>query len=294
MGRHDTGSKTIYTPLAGETPGQDPGNAYTEPANTTDTALAEAEHRRLIEAIFNHVDTDARPTVARFIARKMWKFFAYDPDVDVSAGTGQQDLTLIDALADAFKGSAPDEYNLKNLLRALLLRDEFYADTTRTITGPVEYVMGAVRMVGGKLKRYAKDAVVPGSNGTLALMGQELLNPPDVFSWRGNLFWVTTQTLLKRYQFAEDLAFGAKGSDLGYDVTKLLDMSQPSTTQAAVVDRLLKILLAQPSAVDTPTKNELIAGFTSSDPIDVTDTAVQDEVRGVINLILMMPHFHVH
>ena len=296
--RHSKVAKTMYAPDPIDTPSQNPLNTYTEPANSSNKALAQTEHERFIDKIFNHVDTDGRPTSARYIARKMWKFFAYDPDVDLGAGTGQQDKALIDALAHAFKG--PDamgqQYNLKTLLHAMFLRDEFYADTTRTVKGPVEYVIGSVRMLGGKLKRGTKDQVVEGSSSSLATMGQELLNPPNVFSWRGNLYWVTTQTLLERYGFASDLAHGASGDDLGYDVGKLLPSSLP--TRAAVVDYLLKVLLPDPAVVDTTSRNELIASLSDAgvaeNPVDLLDSGVQDAVRDLITLILTMPQFHVH
>ena len=296
--RHSQVAKTVYAADLTETPSQNPANKFTEAANTTDDVLAQTEHERFIDAIFNHVDTEGRPTSARYIARKMWKFFAYDPDVDLSAGTGQQDKALIDALADAFKGpdGSGQTYNLKTLLRTMFLRDEFYADTTRTVKGPVEYVIGAVRMLGGKLKRDRKDQVVDGSGSSLAAMGQELFNPPDVFSWRGNLYWVTTQTLLQRYDFASSLASGQKSDDLGYDIGKLLPSSLD--TLAEVVDWLLKLLLPNPAVVDTTSRTQLIASLSDANvmenPVDLLNSGVQDAVRGLINLILMTPHFHVH
>jgi uncharacterized protein (DUF1800 family) len=299
FGRHHQGAKNVYVADPTDTPGQNPANVHNEPANSMDSALAQTEHERLVEAIFDHIDTEGRPTTARFIARRMWKFFAYEPEVE--AGTARQDLSLIDALADAFKG--PDglgqEYNLKTLLRAMFLRDEFYADTTRTVKGPVEFVIGATRMLGAKIKRDRKDTLVPDSGSDLAEMGQELLNPPDVFSWRGNLFWVTTQTLTKRYEFADELAFGGKRDDVGYDVTKLLHISATipdpfNASRAAVVDRLLKLLLADPSVVDAASRDQLIGALGAVDPIDLADLDVQNDVRGLIGLILTIPHFHVH
>jgi len=295
MDDHDQAAKTMYTAVAGETPNQDPGNAFTIPASS-DPETAAGEHATLIDRVFLHRDTEGELTAARFIARRLWKFFAYEPDVDVGAGTGRQDLAVIDALAADFTASG---YELKPLLRAMMLRDEFYADATRTIKGPVEYVIGASRMLGAKLKRDAKDRLVPGGGSELAEMGQELLNPPDVFSWRGNLFWVTTQTFLQRYDFAETLAFGAKSDDLGFDLTKLLGpdavITDPTqATRAAVVDRFLGLLLADPTVVDTTTTTQLVASLGPNDPIDLTDGGVQSDVRGLVNLILVSPHFHVH
>ncbi len=285
MSRHEKGAKALFVPDPTETPNQNPANRYDEPANSSDAALAEGEHRRLIDAIFNHVDTEGRPTAARYIARKAWKFFAYDPVVD--AGTSRADLGLIDDLADVFAGS---NYDLKALLRAIFLREEFYADRTRTVKGPIEFVVGAVRGLKGKLTGQTRTAVVTTQTGE---MGQELFNPPDVFSWRGNQAWITTQNLLNRYKFARDLTQKDKSgrNELGMDPQSFLNLMENS--RSAVVDRFLKLL--GPMNIDAATRTELIAWLGSADPIDLRNPDfVNQRVRGLINLILNLPHYHVH
>ncbi len=284
MSRHEPGSKTIYASDAAETPNQNPTNQYLEPANAMDETLATTEHERLIDAIFNHVDTEGRPTVARYMARKAWKFYAYDPVVDM--GTSRADLSLIDDLADAFKNSG---YNFGELLRAIFLREEFYADSTKTVKSPVEYVVGTLRMLRGKLKGATRDNY---SAGKLADMGQEIFNPPDVFSWRGNDAWITSQTMLKRCEFARDLAQNDTSTkhELGFNIFGFIDIAE--TTRAGVVDQLLKLL--GPLPVDSMTRDELIAWLGTMDPIDLTDTTFVDKnVRALINLILTLPQYHV-
>jgi uncharacterized protein (DUF1800 family) len=283
--RHNTDAKTIFAPDPIETPDQSPLNLYIEPANTTDGALAEAEHRRLVDAIFNHVDTEGRPTVARHIARRAWKFFAYDPVVDV--GTPRTDLALIDDLANEFKNSG---YSLKALLRAIFLREEFYADSTRTVKSPVELVVGTLRMLRGRCKGDTRIAL---ATDRTADMGQELLNPPDVFSWPGNQAWVTTQTLLSRFTFARDLAQRDKSAknEIGFEPRNFLDLSE--NTRAQVVDRFLYLL--GPVSVDALTRDELIAWLGNSDPIDLlNEDFLNKQVRGLVNLILTLPQYHTH
>jgi uncharacterized protein (DUF1800 family) len=286
-GRHDTGSKTMYAPVAAETPDQNAQNQFTL-GNQGDQ-----EHRALIDGIFNHLDTEGRPTVARFIARAMWKFFAYDPEVD--AGTPRSDLALIDALADEFKNNPSDPsnpYNLGALLRAMFLRDEFYASATRTIKSPTEYVIGTLRMLRGKLTGDTRTSI---GSTLVSGMGQTLFDPPDVFSWRGNLAWVTTQTLLERYAFARDLSQAPKTAayELGFNVYSYIDKTR-DTTRQALVDRFLTLL--GPVTVDAATNAQLL-DWLGPDDTFVTlsdDNYVQVYVRGLMNLILSLPHYHVH
>ncbi|MBI3785715.1 MAG: DUF1800 family protein [Deltaproteobacteria bacterium] len=297
--RHDKNAKTVFAADPTETPNQNAANVFNEPANTTDEGLATDEHRRLVDAIFSHIDTEGRPTAARHIARKVWKFFAYDPVVD--AGTARTDLSLIDDLADVFVANG---YSLTELLRAVFLRQEFYFDPTRTVKSPVEYVTGTLRMLRARLAGDTK--LVLGDDGTttfpgMSTMSQELFNPPDVFSWKGNEAWITTQALLKRFEFGRSLSERDKGrkdpfnshlaNDIGFNVYSYLDLAE--TRRAAVVDRFLKLL--GPLNVDTATHNELVAWLGPADPIDLTDTTfVQKRVRGLLNLIFTLPHYHVH
>ncbi len=298
MSRHDRNAKTLFAPDPEETPLQNPNNRYVEPANSSDVALATDEHRRLIDAIFNHRDTEGRPTVARFIARKAWKFYAYDPEVD--AGTSRADLPVIDELADVFQQSG---YNLKALLRALFLRQEFYDGRGRTVKSPVEYVIGSIRMLHGrrlKLDRFTtEDTLITlandgnGGRGGMAQMGQRLFDPPDVFSWKGNRFWITSHTWLNRLEFAKRLCWYSKGSLSSSPIRPNKFVSKQDTTRAQVVDRLLRLLgMAQ---ADTETREALIAFLGPADPIRPLErTFLETRVAPLIQLMLSLPHYQVH
>lgn len=286
--RHDSDLATMYAPVANETPLQNPANQFnvqsTDPM-AADYFAPEVAYQQLVNKIFDHVDTEGRPTVARFMARKLWKFFAYDPVVDY--GTSRADLTLIDDLADVFK---TNNYSLKELLRAMFLREEFYADATQTVTGPVEYVVGSLKKVRAKFGLPEQQAV----GDRLKAMGQTLFNPPNVKGWPGNQAWINTQALLKRYQFARDLSDNDTGrySQLGWNPVTYVD--KLATTRQAVVDRFLKFL--GPLTVDATTNDQLVAWLGAAD----TDLQLSDPnylnvyVRGLVNLILTLPHYHVH
>jgi len=280
--RHDHGEKFIYQSQAGETT-QNAANLIHIVTNFTPP---ENEYAALVDGIFTHLDTEGQPTAARFLARKLWKFFAYDPVV--TTDTARTDLGVIDALANVLVTS---NYSLGAALNAMFLREEFYADATRTVKGPTEFVVGSVRMLRGKLGGSTRENV---GQDLLANMGQELLNPPDVFSWRGNLSWITTQTMLLRYNFASDLAAGDKSrnSDVGHNVSSFLDPH--ATTRAQVVDRFLTLLCV--FDIDTATRNELIQWLGPDDSaLDLGNPDyVETQVRGLLSLILTLPLYHVH
>ncbi|GIW45545.1 MAG: hypothetical protein KatS3mg077_2827 [Candidatus Binatia bacterium] len=297
MNRHDRDTKILFQPDPNETPSQNPANTYTEPAST-DPAVAVDEHRRLIDAIFHHRDTEGRPTAARFLVRKLWKFYAYDPIVD--AGTSREDLSLIDELADVFVASG---YRIPAVLRAMFLRAEFYAHRDRTVKSPVEYVVGSIRMLrvkpSGTFYTFEDSLVQLGDDGNqgkggLTQMGQTLFDPPDVFSWKGNQYWITSHTLLQRAIFASRLCtrrWPPKKYKDPVRAERLLPR-QP-LPRAEVVDRFLRLL--GPIQVDEATRQSLIQLLGPTDPFDPQDDInIFFQLNPLLQMILMLPQYHVH
>ena len=139
-----------------------------------------------------------QPQAARFIASKLWKFFANDNP------SGE----LVEVLALEFHRNGN---NFKLFLRTMFRSEEFYADSVvRTqVKSPVQWLVGSVRT----LERELPPPLV--SSQLLRNLGQELLMPPNVKVWDGGLSWITTNNLLSRYNEAAMLvlAEGNMGAD---------------------------------------------------------------------------------
>jgi uncharacterized protein (DUF1800 family) len=133
----------------------------------------------------------AQPQAARFIAGKVWKFFASD----------NCEPALLDALADVFRSN---DNQFKPLLRAMFRSEEFYADSVvgAQVKSPVQWLVGAIRL----LERPMPPPIV--SSEMIKTLGQDLLLPPNVKGWDGGLSWITTNTLLARYNQAAILVLG--------------------------------------------------------------------------------------
>jgi uncharacterized protein (DUF1800 family) len=133
----------------------------------------------------------AQPQAARFIAGKVWKFFASD----------NCEPALLDALAEVFRSN---DNHFKPLLRAMFRSQEFYADSVvgAQVKSPVQWLVGAIRL----LERPMPPPIV--STEMIKTLGQDLLLPPNVKGWDGGLSWITTNTLLARYNQAAILVLG--------------------------------------------------------------------------------------
>jgi hypothetical protein len=133
----------------------------------------------------------AQPQAARFIAAKLWTFFAAENP------PGE----LVNMLAADFRAQG---YNFKPLLRTIFTSELFYSDSVvrRQIKSPVQWLVSSVKL----LERELPPPLV--SATALRLLGQELFAPPNVKGWDGGLSWITTNSLLNRDNFAAYLVLG--------------------------------------------------------------------------------------
>ena len=146
--RHDGGSKTLF--------------GITRNWNGPDT----------IDEIVNG---SKRAVCARFIARKMFQFFAYGGPSDA----------VVQTHADAFVSA---NMSVRALVRSILLSDEFWAPSSRyaRVKSPTEFVVDVLRrtqipVVSSGLAEWA-----------LAPMGQALFDPPNVAGWGQDDYFLST------------------------------------------------------------------------------------------------------
>jgi uncharacterized protein (DUF1800 family) len=138
------------------------------------------------------IDTLLRqPACAQFIGRKLWRFFVED---DPSP-------QIVDAVASRIRAH---NYEMRPVLREIFSSTEFYSDRAmRTqIKSPVQYLLQTAKLL---------DTPLPSplvSQNAMRQMGQILFAPPNVKGWDGGKAWITTSTLLFRYNFANYLING--------------------------------------------------------------------------------------
>jgi uncharacterized protein (DUF1800 family) len=133
-----------------------------------------------------------RTIAAKFIAKKLWTFFAYPNPAQ----------GIVDALAQTFVDSGLD---VKALLRAIFLRDEMYGTTARQglVRSPVEWVVACLRATQMTAKQ-----VNP--QWWMEQMGQQLFYPPNVAGWKNNAYWLNSTALWARADFARSLSWRAR------------------------------------------------------------------------------------
>lgn len=127
----------------------------------------------------------AQPATARFITRKLWLYLV----------SPTPDEATVKRLAAGFGR----DYQIKPLLRALLLTPAFWQSSGQQVKSPVELTVGTVVTFG---------ATVPDWPALAQLnrrMGQDLFDPPNVRGWPGGDTWINSDSLLLRKQFLDSL-----------------------------------------------------------------------------------------
>ncbi len=146
-----------------------------------------------------------QPACGRFIVRKLFGEF-------ISEGVAPPD-ELIEPLADEFRLR---NYDISWVMGRMLRSWVFYsrASISQRIKSPVEYVVGTVKSLSGRVSP-AKAVEI------CAKMGQSLLYPPSVKGWDGGDRWINSATLLQRQNLAFELTRGA-GSARSCDPAQLV------------------------------------------------------------------------
>jgi uncharacterized protein (DUF1800 family) len=159
---------------------------------------------------------------ARFIVRKLWSSFAH-PD--------PPEAVLTD-LSDIFVHGG---WEIAPVLRAMFLRDEFYAAaaTDGLVRSPIEWCVALARIVNLPASELHPD-------WRLASMGQQPFVPPNVAGWGNNAYWLSTAAAQARADHARYVAWraGVLRGTFGGTVTMPVEAASASAFDAFGLDRV--------------------------------------------------------
>jgi hypothetical protein len=117
---------------------------------------------------------------ARFISGKIYRYFV----------NPIPNKAHVNAMADVFYA----DYNIEDLMRFVFLSDWFYDEENigSKIKSPVEYLVGIANTVPVKFERERDLLKIQ------KLLGQTLLDPPNVAGWKGDKAWIDANTIMAR------------------------------------------------------------------------------------------------
>ncbi len=128
----------------------------------------------------------ADPQCSKFLASKLWVFYAGSPPSP----------RLLTELAERYRALHLDT---GEFLREIFQSREFYSPAVvrRQIKGPIQWLV--------QLCRQMEIALPPDSDQILRQLGQIPFAPPNVKGWDGGRAWISSATLLQRYNTAGNI-----------------------------------------------------------------------------------------
>src|SRR5260370_39776799 len=133
----------------------------------------------------------SKPACAQFIGRKLWRFFVED----------DPSTEMVDAIAQRIRAH---NFEMRPVLREIFSSAEFYSERVMggQIKSPIQYIVQTSKLLN------APAPPLIAAQNAMRQMGQILFAPPNVKGWDGGKEWISTSTLLFRYNFAGYLING--------------------------------------------------------------------------------------
>lgn len=219
-----------------------------------------------------------QPATSKFIANKLIAFFVSDtPNPDMA-----------DDLAKVFM---KHEGNIRIVLKTLFTHKDFMSDKAyhAKIKSPAELVVGTIKTM--QVQNLDGDLT-----SSMSRMGQSLFEPPNVKGWDGGRAWISTNTMMERFNFETRVTQQKFDAIEGYISPSEMVAQQKLTNARAMVEYFLNLLVD--SDVPDSAKQELVR-YVSADAAGKPLNAIPDDklldakLRGVVHLIMTMPTYQL-
>ncbi|NMH88864.1 DUF1800 domain-containing protein [Flavivirga algicola] len=117
---------------------------------------------------------------ARFICEKIYRYFVNDII----------DKNHVNDMTDVFYA----DYDIANIIRYMMFSSWFYDEKNmgNKIKSPIEFLVGIKNVVPVNFKKQKQLLYIQ------KLLGQTLLNPPNVAGWKGGRNWIDSNTIIMR------------------------------------------------------------------------------------------------
>jgi len=215
-------------------------------------------------------------STARFVATRLFQFFA----ADVISEAGEK---AVQAMTATYFSSG---YKIRDMMRTLFLSDYFKSEEARfaRVKGPVEMVVGAIRMAGS----YQNPALgIEKVSNTMLYMGQGLLQPPTVEGWHEGSEWINSGALVERVNFAAKELSDVRSPG----VRSIIDRLEASADQGVLdpsdlADGCLDLL--GPIQVSDETRSILVKYASRNGDLDLSDHQPGDEAEQRVGNMLRL------
>ena len=174
---------------------------------------------------------------------------------------------------------------------AIFLSPAFLSDWAyhAQVKNPAELVAGSLRTLG--VTTPARDALA-----SMRKMGMELLNPPNVGGWTSGPGWISTSSLLERFNYVNRVVTARGGNAGAFNPAALL-RGQGLDSADKLADYFIGLLL---DGDVTPAQRTALVGYLGLDDkgkpagFNLTAQTLDGKVRGLIHLTAATPQYQLN
>lgn len=217
--------------------------------NAVITNADELEYANLIDLIFT------KEEVARFICRKLYRYFVYYEITDA------EEAEVIQPLADIL---IANDYEIKPVLETLFRSEHFYdvANLGPMIRHPYDYVLGMLKPLDFQVtlaERHPMEAIYEAYYRLFALMTLMEMNPyslPEVAGWKAYYqepqyyrSWINANTLQRRALLANLMGnngFAINDRRFRIDFLSFISRLENPSDPNLLIAQIVEFLLPQP------------------------------------------------
>ena len=200
--------------------------------------------KRILGRVGNWDGTDfcriilERPVCSQFICLKLYRFFVND-------ATGELDQTQQDVVLRLAREFRKSNYDVAHVLKTIFKSEHFYdpSNAFASIKSPTQLIVQAVRSLRTPSREL--DALASAAD----LMGQSLLEPPNVKGWPGGRSWINTSTMFVRQNLMVYLLTGKRPEAYdwqtdgrAYDASHMVDHLRSADGQIDVEEAVTYLL----------------------------------------------------
>lgn len=224
-----------------------------------------------------------QPATLRFLPRRLFEYFAYL----------RPEEGLVEEMAEVFRQS---QFHVGPLLRTILLSQAFYSPQAMRsqVKSPAQLVVGTARLLG------VDPSAAPALVRAMDLMGQALFFPPNVGGWPRGESWITTSTILVRYNFSGLLLTGGMPGVARRPAarpplpTGALRLLEGCRTAGEAVSRLADGLIG--ASLGATRGGALVKALGASDPqlpFSASGAESETRLRTALHLLLCSPEYQL-
>ena len=213
---------------------------------------------------------------AEFICTRLFQFFAADEITDAGR-------RAIAAMKETYFESG---YRIKDVLRTLFNSEYFQSEEARfaRVKGPVELVVGAIRMAGS----YQTPTLgIEKVSNNMLYMGQGLLQPPTVEGWHEGVEWIDSGSLVERVNFAAKELSDTGSPGVRAIIERLAASSEGALSPGEFADGCVDLI--GPIAVSDETRSVLVDYASRQGDLDLRGHQPGDDAeRRVGNMLRLI------